>query len=95
MHSTNRNQFRSLLNIQQNNFDHKILPYMYQENLISEIDGFAFSGVPSVTQIILYNNKLEKINKNMFSGLPNLVLLSLWNNQILTIELESFKVRMC
>ena len=60
-------------------------------NLISDIDSYAFAGVPTVVHINLFKNKLSVIHKNMFSGLPNLIQLRLDTNLIHVIQPESFK----
>ena len=51
-----------------------------RSNLISNIDDFAFAGVPSVTRIELGSNQLSVIGKSMFLGLPNLYDLDLHFN---------------
>ncbi len=60
-------------------------------NIISSIDNYAYSGVPTVTYIDLGWNKFSVICKHQFSGLPNLLSLHLYANEIHTIEPESFK----
>ena len=61
-----------------------------RSNVISDVDPYAFSGVPSVTCIDFGNNKLEVITETMFQGLPNLRILWLGANLIHEIHPGSF-----
>ena len=68
------------------------LQYVYlDDNLISDIEDYAWVGVPSVRHIDLDSNKLTIIRRKMFFGLWNLEFLDFWRNEIHTIECMSFE----
>ncbi len=63
----------------------------FWNNLISDVEDFAFVDVPTVTWICLWKNRLRVIRRNMFSGLPLLELLELDENMIYTIQSGSLE----
>ncbi len=68
------------------------LHYVYlDDNLISDIEDYAWLGVPSVRHLDLDSNKLSVIRRKMFFGLINLQFLDFWRNEIHTIECMSFE----
>ncbi len=58
----------------------------FRYNMISHIDFYSFSAVPTIREIDLWSNRLTVIGQFMFAGLPRLQKLWFWGNDIHTIE---------
>uniref|UniRef100_A0A3P9A3P6 Slit homolog 3 (Drosophila) n=1 Tax=Esox lucius TaxID=8010 RepID=A0A3P9A3P6_ESOLU len=61
------------------------------KNQISDIAADAFSGLRSLTSLVLYGNKIAEIPKGLFDGLVSLQLLLLNANKINCLRVNTFQ----
>jgi insulin-like growth factor-binding protein complex acid labile subunit len=61
------------------------------DNIIEDIEPFAFEGLPAVKCINISGNNLKKLKPNMFRALTSLNLLCLINSNVETVEPETFR----